>query len=232
MTKEAGVAASASVVSASACIKSIGRGVCATADLGSTVSVNLNTCSNDRVRVDAPWSRRAHQGGHRGSRSADRPSTEKLKSCVGRHKARVFELCRCRHGSGWVESIGAAQDKSAASLPRAGQGDALCAVQKRGRFCVVAERAELLERAPAERVQSQRFAEVRHRGLDAVRLPAYDAQQELASGAAGNLPVAASETWRRQPSLRLRRTSSPAPLVSACSASESNPISTQATASR
>ena len=34
---------------------------------------------------------------------------------------------------------------------------------------------------------------MRHRGLDAVGLPANDAQQELACGAAGNLPAAASE---------------------------------------
>ena len=194
-----------------------------------------NASSNESTRVDAPCHWWAHQGGHGGSWGADGPSTEELKSRVGRHKARALELSAPSDGRGWVESIRAAVTQGTRHRPRrnrAAQGAALCAFQQRRGFRVVAQRAELFERAPAKRVQRQRFAKVCHCRLNTVGLSAHDAQQELAGRAAGNLPAAASETRPSTRRCRLRHTSSPTPLVSACSASDSSPISTHATANR
>ena len=112
VTKEAGVAASAPIVSASACMRSIGRGVCATADLGCKTKINsTRLASNNKacIRVVAPCHRRAHQGRHRGSWGADWPSTEELSSRIGRHKARAFKVCTRSRGRRLVQRVRAVQ---------------------------------------------------------------------------------------------------------------------------
>lgn len=185
------------------------------------------------LAVDAPCASWAHEGGHRGSRSAHRPRAEKLKRRVGSHEARVFKLRPRSEGRCRVQSVGAVGARTRQRLRKRGRkaGAALCAVQQRRGFFLVAQRAELLEGAPAEGVRRQRLAKVRHGGLGAVRFAAHEAQQELARGAAGHL-LAAVRRNRKQGQGKLRRTSSPGPEASACSASDSSASSTQATANR
>ena len=85
-----------------------------------------------------------------------------------------------------------ARGDAAASAPRtqgkaAKRVPALCVVQQRGSLALVAQRAQLLVRAPAKRVGRERVAEVRYGGRAAVRFAADEAQQVVASSATRHL---------------------------------------------